>query len=186
MAEAFSLLNVQAHRDAQALLEGWVGEAPGDGEGFVETAHLALACSQPGRWPSLEPFVAGREEAIRDAALSALRRSARLEAELRDRRRPVPRDPARRASEALGRANQIRTQRARLKRDLASGRVSIHRFLLDPPDYLLTAKLADVLLALPKFGRVKVNKLLSQCRIPPSKTLGGLSLRQRDDLIKLL
>ncbi len=172
--------------EAEALLDGWVGEAPGHGQGFVETAHLALACSQPGRWPSLEPFVAGREQAIRDAALSALRRSARLEAELRDRRRPVPRDPARQKPEALERANHIRTQRARLKLDLRSGRVSIHRILLDPPDYLLTAKVADLLLALPRFGRVKVNKLLRQCRISPSKTFGGLSPRQRDELVKLL
>ena len=54
------------------------------------------------------------------------------------------------------------------------------------PHWLETAKLADVLLALPKFGRVKVNKLLTQCRISPSMTFGGLSLRQRDDLIKRL
>ncbi len=118
--------------------------------------------------------MAGREQAIRDAALSALRRSARLEAELRDRRRPAPHDPARQRPEALERANHIRTQRARLKADLRSGRVSIHRLLLDPPDYLLTAKLADLLLALPRFGRVKVNKLLTRCRISPSKTFGGL------------
>ena len=102
--------------EAKELLEGWVGGAPGSG--LVETAHLALACSRPGRWPSLEPFVAGREKAIHDAALSALRRSARQEAEPRDRRRPVPRHPARQRRDALDRANQIRTQRARWKRDL--------------------------------------------------------------------
>ena len=172
--------------EAEELLEAWMGEAPGPGQGFVETAHLALACSQPGRWPSLVPFVAGREHAIRDGALSALRRSARLEAELNARRRPVPRDPARQRRDALGRADHIRSQRARLKAGLKSGRVSVHRFLLDPPDYLLTAKVADLLMAMPKFGRVKVNKLLNQCRISPSKTVGGLSPRQRLDLLRLL
>jgi hypothetical protein len=35
----------------------------------------------------------------------------------------------------------------------------------------------------PKYGRVKVNKLLIQCRISPSKTLGGLSPRQRHELV---
>jgi hypothetical protein len=33
---------------------------------------------------------------------------------------------------------------------------------------------------------VKVNKVLSQCRISPSKTLGGLSERQRGELVALL
>jgi hypothetical protein len=44
----------------------------------------------------------------------------------------------------------------------------------------------DLLLAVPKYGRVKVNKILSQCRISPSKTLGGLSERQRGELVTLL
>jgi hypothetical protein len=58
--------------------------------------------------------------------------------------------------------------------------------LLEPPDYIETAKVFDVLLAVPKYGRVKVNKVLTQCRISPSKTIGGLSQRQRDELVKLL
>ena len=43
-----------------------------------------------------------------------------------------------------------------------------------------------MLLAVPKYGRVKVNKMLSQCRIAPSKTIGGLSDRQRSELVTLL
>ncbi len=62
----------------------------------------------------------------------------------------------------------------------------IHELLLDPPDYVQTAKVFDLLLAVPKYGRVKVNKILSQCRISPSKTLGGLSERQRGELVALL
>jgi hypothetical protein len=88
--------------------------------------------------------------------------------------------------EALQRANDIRSRRAQLKRDLKAGRQPIHELLLNPPDYLLTAKVFDLLLAVPKYGRVKVNKVLSQCRISPSKTLGGLSERQRGELVALL
>ena len=88
--------------------------------------------------------------------------------------------------EALQRANDIRSRRAQLKRDLKAGRTPIHELLLEPPDYLLTAKVFDLLLAVPKYGRVKVNKILSQCRISPSKTLGGLSERQRGELVALL
>jgi len=87
---------------------------------------------------------------------------------------------------ALERANQIRTRRAQLKRELKSGRESIQRLLLDPPPWLETAKVFDMLLAVPKYGRVKVNKVLGQCRISPSKTFGGLSERQRTELITML
>jgi len=85
--------------------------------------------------------------------------------------------------DALQRANQIRSARAQLKRELKAGRVHIHGILLDPPEYLLNAKVSELLLAVPKYGRVKVNRLLLQCRISSSKTLGGLSERQRRELV---
>jgi len=88
--------------------------------------------------------------------------------------------------DALQRANEIRTRRAKLKRDLKAGRSQIHGLLLDPPEYVLTAKVFDLLLAVPKYGRVKVNKVLVQCRISPSKTIGGLSQRQRTELVSML
>lgn len=88
--------------------------------------------------------------------------------------------------DALERANEIRSRRALLKRDLKAGRQSIHTLLLDPPEYLETAKVFDMLLAVPKYGRVKVNKILNQCRISPSKTIGGLSERQRTELVSTL
>jgi hypothetical protein len=85
--------------------------------------------------------------------------------------------------EALGEANRIRTRRAQLKRDLRAGKVNINVLLLSPPDYIATAKVSDMLLAVPKYGQVKVNKILQQCRISPSKTIGGLSQRQRAELV---
>jgi hypothetical protein len=88
--------------------------------------------------------------------------------------------------DALARANQIRIKRAQLKRDLKAGRLSIHSLLLSPPEYVETAKVFDMLLAVPKYGRVKVNKILAHCRIAPSKTIGGLSERQRSELISML
>ncbi|HWH43795.1 MAG TPA: integration host factor, actinobacterial type [Thermoleophilaceae bacterium] len=85
--------------------------------------------------------------------------------------------------DALRRANDIRTQRAQLKRELKAGRTKIQTLLLDPPEYLLTAKVFDFLLAVPKYGRVKANRVLNQVRISPSKTFGGLSERQRTELV---
>ena len=66
---------------------------------------------------------------------------------------------------ALTRANEVRTLRAQLKRDLNAGRVSIAALLLDPPSWLETAKVLDMLLALSKVGRVKATKTLDSCRV---------------------
>lgn len=88
--------------------------------------------------------------------------------------------------EALQRANEVRVRRAQLKRDVKAGRVSIEQLLVDPPGYLETAKVIDLMLAVPKLGRVKVNKILTRCRISPSKTFGGLSERQRREIVSTM
>jgi hypothetical protein len=87
---------------------------------------------------------------------------------------------------ALRRANEIRTARAQLKRDLKAGKMRIEQLLRDPPEYVLSAKAFDMIVAVPKYGRVKANKILTQCRISPSKTIGGLSERQRGELVAFL
>ena len=88
--------------------------------------------------------------------------------------------------EALGRANEIRTKRAQLKRDLKARRKRAHDLLLEPPEWMETMKIFDLLLACPKYGRVKANKLLKECKISPSRTIGGLSQRQRSEVVSML
>ena len=88
--------------------------------------------------------------------------------------------------DALRRANEIRVRRAQLKKDLKAGTVQIEAVLSDPPEYVETAKVIDILMAVPKFGRVKAARFLNQCRISQSKTVGGLSERQRAELVGLL
>jgi hypothetical protein len=88
--------------------------------------------------------------------------------------------------DALARANEIRIKRSQLKRDLKSGRRSIHGLLVDPPEFVETAKVFDMLLAVPRYGRVKVNRILAHCRISPSKTIGGMTERQRAELLSQL
>jgi hypothetical protein len=87
--------------------------------------------------------------------------------------------------EALKRANDIRVRRAKLKKDLKEGRVKIETIVLHPPEYVSTAKVFDMLMAVPKLGRVKAARMLNQCRISQSKTVGGLSERQRAELVSL-
>lgn len=88
--------------------------------------------------------------------------------------------------EALKLANAVRTERATLKRDLKAGRVRIETVLENPPECVHSAKVADIMLAVPRYGRVKVTKILQRCRISPSKTVIGLSERQRGELIDAL
>jgi hypothetical protein len=85
--------------------------------------------------------------------------------------------------DALTKANEVRSRRAALKADLKRGGVSIRDVLVAPPAFLLTAKVSDLLMAAPKCGKVKSARIMEQCRISPSKTIGGLSERQRSELL---
>lgn len=82
---------------------------------------------------------------------------------------------------ALKTANEIRAYRKWRKRDLKASRITFHDLIGDP--LCDTMKVWDGLIAMPKFGRVKVNRLLLQCRISPSKTIAGLSERQQSELL---
>lgn len=87
---------------------------------------------------------------------------------------------------ALVRANEIRTMRKDLKMDLKASRISAIDCIMDPPEWLASMHLFDLMMAMPKYGRTKVNRILTQCRISPSKTVGGLSERQRHEVVSYL
>jgi hypothetical protein len=84
--------------------------------------------------------------------------------------------------DALVKANDIRIRRARLKKDLKARRINVVNLITDPPAFIETMKLFDLIIATPKYGRVKANKILGFCRVSPSKTIGGLSERQRSEI----
>lgn len=88
--------------------------------------------------------------------------------------------------EALRIANDVRTHRAGVKRDLKSGRLRLIDLIREPDERLETMKVFDLMLAAPKLGRVKVNRILNVCRVSPSKRLGGLSPRQRSEIVGFL
>lgn len=84
----------------------------------------------------------------------------------------------------LARANDIRVSRAQLKKDLASGKAQIGDVLLDPPEFVHTARVFDLIVAIPRYGRVKANRILGRARISPSESVGGLSEHQRVELVR--
>lgn len=101
----------------------------------------------------------------------------------------IPQTPERsrqQRMDALRRANDIRSERARLKEKLRTGEVAITIVLMDPPLCVHTAKVLDLLLAVPKYGRVKANRVLERCRVSPAKTVNGLTPRQRKELLDVL
>lgn len=86
----------------------------------------------------------------------------------------------------LRKANHIRRVRANLKQELREGRVRLEQVLATRTDYLASAEVFDLLMAVPKIGPVKAGRLLAVARISPSKTVSELSERQRTRLIELL
>ena len=86
--------------------------------------------------------------------------------------------------DALGEANRIRMHRAQLKRDLKAGRVGLVDLLEDPD--CGSMKLYEAVLALPKFGRWKTGKTLASVGISQSRTIGGLTRRQMNELVEAL
>jgi hypothetical protein len=69
-------------------------------------------------------------------------------------------------------ANEIRSARAKLKKDLASGKIELAQILAQPPECVRTARVRDVIVALPRIGSVKAGRILADCGIAHSKTLG--------------
>jgi hypothetical protein len=88
--------------------------------------------------------------------------------------------------EALARGNDVRTRRPQLKRDLKAGRRPIEEVLDNPPGYLSSATILDLLIATPNRRRIKANKVLLCCRISPSRTVGALTERQRRVIVSEL
>jgi anti-anti-sigma regulatory factor len=83
-------------------------------------------------------------------------------------------------SSALVHANDVRRRRASLKHRLKTGEESLAAVLLDPPDYLRTARVETWALAAPGLGKVKARNLCRDLGILPRTTIGRLTERQRN------
>lgn len=88
--------------------------------------------------------------------------------------------------EALDLANRVRYARADMKRDIKARRLNVLDVLEDVPWYAETMKVLDLLAAQRNWGPKKSKRLLARCGISESKTIGGMTPRQRNALIELL
>jgi hypothetical protein len=87
---------------------------------------------------------------------------------------------------ALARANDIRMHRAHLKAELRAGRASIKPLVSEPPEWLLTATIQEMLLAVPDVGPSKVERILRRARVSPRTTFGTVTPRGRKALLQTL
>lgn len=87
---------------------------------------------------------------------------------------------------ALKRANAIRSARARMKEQLVDGAVDVLDLLAKPPSWLVSMRVYALLVSLPKWGPTKARRMLCECRVSDSKTIGGLSDRQRREISNVL
>jgi hypothetical protein len=88
--------------------------------------------------------------------------------------------------QALQRANKVRLARAELKRRIASGELSAAEIVRTPPEEVLTMEVAELLMSQRRWGHTRARRFLAGIPMAETKTLGSMTLRQRDTLAHTL
>src|SRR6201985_1378012 len=81
---------------------------------------------------------------------------------------------------ALQLANDARSGRAELKRQIAAGAVRVCDVLVDPPRGATGISVAALLLSQRGWGRIKTRRFLASNEVSETRKLGELSQRQRE------
>lgn len=99
---------------------------------------------------------------------------------------PLPQldDEARR--QALAKAAEARRVRAELKQQLKAGEIDFREVLrrADADEIVGKTKVAAVLEAMPRLGKVRARKLMERLDISPTRRLRGLGGNQRAKLLE--
>lgn len=88
--------------------------------------------------------------------------------------------------QALGRANEVRLARARLKRRVSDGKVTVAEVILERPRDVANMTIVELLLSQKRWGETKCSRFLAQLGLPETKTVGSLTERQRTLLVRNL
>jgi hypothetical protein len=81
---------------------------------------------------------------------------------------------------ALERANEIRLERAALKKRIAAGEVSAADVITDPPPAAESWSVGDLLMSQRRWGTTRCRRFLSRSNITETKPIGTLTERQRN------
>jgi hypothetical protein len=87
---------------------------------------------------------------------------------------------------ALERANKVRLARARLKRRVTFGEISVAEVILHCPSEADGMAVVDLLVSQRRWGQTRCRKLLAELPMSETKTVGSMTDRQRHALAAML
>lgn len=87
---------------------------------------------------------------------------------------------------ALAKANEVRLARAGLKRRVSDGELTVADVILDMPPEADTMPVLDLLMSQRRWGLTRCRKFLRDAGMPENKTVGSMTMRQRDAVAAML
>lgn len=86
------------------------------------------------------------------------------------------------AMEALEEANRVRRARADLKKEIKQYPYALCRVFRNPPEYALGQPVGPLLMAINRWGKTQVRKVLESERVGWNRSIESLTTRQREAL----
>ncbi len=87
---------------------------------------------------------------------------------------------------ALEKAAKARHERAQLREDIKTGKVSLQEVLESENPIATRMKVSALIESLPGYGKAKASKIMDELGISPTRRVKGLGNRQREQLIEVL
>jgi hypothetical protein len=88
---------------------------------------------------------------------------------------------------ALKKAQEVRSQRAKIRQNLKNGKTTIREVLANINDDIVARmRVAYLLESLPRIGKIKTRKIMSDIGIDETRRIQGLGNRQKQALIERL
>lgn len=99
----------------------------------------------------------------------------------------IPRLTAAERSEALAKAQQMRSRRAEVRRELKEGKLTLEKVLAQADDEIIGKMRVKYLLeSLPQVGKITAAKLMQEVGIDEVRRVQGLGSRQKAELLARL
>ena len=90
-------------------------------------------------------------------------------------------------ADALKKAAKARQERAKLREEIKSGKLSFAQVMKKSADPVVARmRVATLLESLPGFGKAKAAKIMAELEISESRRVQGLGARQRESLLERL
>ena len=90
-------------------------------------------------------------------------------------------------ADALKKAAKARQERAKLREEIKSGKISFAQVMKKSADPVVARmRVATLLESLPGFGKAKAAKIMAELEISESRRVQGLGARQREQLLERL